>query len=920
MVITTYPGANAQTMETLVTTPIENALQGIDNVDYISSTSASGTSRVVLNLTVNADVNSTITDIESALSGVKSSLPNAVNDPIIRQADSTSMPDMVLSYSSAQMPTSNISDYLTRTIEPTIANINGVGDIQIMGNRQYAMRVWLDVNKMRAYGITASDIKQALSTQNVQATPGDINRDNQIITINAQTDGHTVTSFQNLIIKTVNQKPIYLKDVADVKLGAQDTTSAMFTNNKPSVGLAITYKNDANPLTTAALIQNALTQIHLPKDLKVQVMRNSASYINASLKDVIETLIITIIAVLAIIILFLGSWRLSLIPLVTIPLSIAGAFIIMYFLGFSINVLTLLAFVLAIGLVVDDAIVVMENIHRHMQLGKTSKHAAIIGIKEITIAVIGITITLLAVFLPIGFNNSTTGALFKSFAFTLAGSVLISGIVALFFTPMMCAKLLTTKTHNKFEHKVTQLLQLLTEKYHRLLLAIINLKKLIVLVFTFILILGGTTFYLLSQNAQLAPAEDQGVIIGMAQAPTSASVNYTQKYTAQLNSITNLNQEIKNLSIVNGFPQGQASAMIIMKLKDWDQRSQSADEITAQLMPKVRQIAGLNIMLSSPPSLPISKGIYNFQFVIKSTGSYEALSKVVNQMTKQAQTNPDILNTQVDLHINQPQANVIINKEKANALGVSMDGIATILSIGFGQPQNNEFTRDGYAYYIIPQINDAQRSNENIINELTVKSASGDNIPLSTFVRIENTVTSSTWNHFQGQHSATISAQLANGFSTKAALTYFQNLANKYMKEDMNTDTSGQTRTFLQTQNSMSWLFICALIVIFLTLAAQYESLKDPLTIILTVPLAITSALIALFFINYSLNIYTEIGLITLIGLISKHGILLIDFAKQYQQKHQSTPQKAIIQAACVRFKPVLMTTAAMVLAHIDHA
>ncbi len=916
MISTSYPGANASTIESMVTTPIETTLQGIDGVDYISSNSKSGVSQVSVNLTINADENKAVTQIQTALSSVSSKLPNGVNDPVIREADASSMPDMVLSFSSNSMQASTVSDYITRNIEPILSNLNGVGELQIMGDRQYAMRIWLNPYKMQKYGISAIDVDNALTKQNVQATPGEIDRKSQIITIEAKTDNNTADEFSNLIIKQVDNTVIRLKDTAKVKLGAEDTTSSMFTNGQPAVGLAITYKNDANPIVSAKLIKSAINSIQLPTGLHVQVMRDSSLYINAALEEIVSTLIITIVLVMLIIALFLGSLRWSLIPLSAIPLSLCGTLLVMYNLGFSINLMTLLAFVLAIGLVVDDAIVVMENIHRHMLMGKSPLQAAMCGIKELTSAVIGITITLLAVFAPIGLNTSITGALFKQFAFTLASAVLISGVVALFFTPMLCSKVITTH-EGRFAVKTEKCFTQLSLLYKKLLRCIIHQKKIILMLLILILILGGSCFFLLSEKSELAPSEDQGVLIGMAIGPTSASLNYTQSYTLPLSPIFKKVPEIQNNTITNGFPMGEYASMIILSLTSWDDRNLSASEITQKLMPELSQNKGLNIMLNSPPALPISKGIYNFEYVIKSMGSYSNLSQVANKIVSEAANNPEIINTQIDLHIDQPQVLIKVNKTKANYIGVSMDDIAKVLSVAFGQPENNEFTLNGYGYYVIPQLSDLTRDNQGIIDVLTVPTSSGKQIPLSSVIQLQNEVVSSSWPHFQGQRAVTISAQLAGNYSTQQALSYFQSLFNEYKTDQMSEDTSGQTRSFLQTQDSMALLFLAALLVIFLVLSAQYESFIDPLIIMFSVPLAITSALLALYFFHYSLNIYTEIGLITLIGLITKHGILLIDFARQHQKEHKSSIEASIIEAGSIRLKPVLMTTLAMLFGSI---
>ena len=495
-----YPGATSDVMESMVTTPIEMALTGIDGVDFMSSTSSSGSSRISISLQVGADENKAITDIETSLSSVLSQFPSGVQSPIVRAADSSSTPDLIISYSSNNMSPGDISDYIMRDLQTVIGNVQGVGEVQILGNREYAMRIWLDPYKMRQYNITASQVGAALSAQNIQSTPGQLDRKNNIVVLNADTDNNSVEQFKDIVVKQAGSSVIKMADIAKIELGAQSTTTSMKTNGVTAVGLAVTYKNSANPLTTATLVHAALDKVELPTGLKAIVMRDSSDYINASVHEIYHTLAITIILVILIVILFLGSFRFALIPITAIPLSLCGTIIFMYYIGFTLNLLTMLAIVLAIGLVVDDAIVVMENIHRHMIMGKKRLEAAIIGIKELFGAIIGITVTLLAVFAPVSLIGGITGALFVQFSYTLAISVLISGFVAVLFTPMLCSQIITQNT-NKFSHLVESIFQIIGDKYRLFLQSVIKMKKIIVFCLILILSLGTIVGYFMAQKA-----------------------------------------------------------------------------------------------------------------------------------------------------------------------------------------------------------------------------------------------------------------------------------------------------------------------------------------------------------------------------------------------------------------------------------
>lgn len=915
---TSYPGASASLMESFVTTPIENALTGISDLDYMTSSSSTGMSKITLTLKLNSDINRAMTDVQSKVSQVTRKLPDGVQDPTITEVDANSRPGLVIMFTSPHLSTPALTDYLQRVIIPNLSNINGVAQAESFGNRTYAMRIWLDSKKMRALNVSATDVKNALSNQNIQSNPGEITRQQQVVALEATTDLHDANNFNNLIIRKEGNKLIRLKNIGHVKLGAQDTTSSVYSDGKMGTAIGISYKSDANPLSTATAVKNALTKIHLPNDIQANIVRDDSLYIKKSIEEVTLTFAITVILVILVIFGFLGSLRLVFIPIVTIPLSIFGAFIIMFALNYTINTLTLLAFVLAIGMVVDDAIVVMENIHRHMLMGKSAKAAAMQGTRQIVFAVIGMTITLMAVYTPIGFTSGLTGSLFREFAFTLSGSVLVSGIFALTLSPMMCSKLLADHSYEQgLAASIDHVMENLKQSYGKVLLAILSRKILISAIMGLILLAGAMLLVPLSMTSGIAPKEDQGVLMAIAEGPSSASVSYTEKYSQSIAKIFSSVPEKKNYITINGMRGSQNMAYNILTLKDWGDRSRSVSQIIASLAPQMNKIPGLSVFLNAPPSLPGVHGFYSFEFVLTSTGSYQQLSTIANEIINAAHRNPNILMVRTDLNFDQPQFLLQINRNKAGFLGVSMQDIDDALNVSLGQPETDEFSFNGYSYYVIPQLMENEYSDSNTLNRINVRTSSGELIPLSTLISLKNTVTANSFNHFQGQRSVTFNAMFSPLYSTQQAIDYFSALAEQYMAPQMNYTFSGETRQFIETKSSMLMIFLAALLIIYLVLAAQFESFRDPIVILITVPLAITGALAGLFFSGGSLNIYTEIGLVTLIGLISKHGILMVEFAKQCRWQQGMTAAEAIHQAATVRLKPILMTTAAMVLGSV---
>lgn len=733
---------------------------------------------------------------------------------------------------------------------------------------------------------------------------------------NAQTTLQNSQDFENLVIKNAGGKLIHLKDIATVELGSLHTTSSMFTNGRSGVAVSVASKSDANPLAVAKAVKKTMAAIKptLPVGLTYIIPYDMSVFIEKSVNEVIRAISEASLLVILVIFLFLGSVRSTFIPVVTIPLSIITTFVIMYVCGYSINILTLLAFVLAIGMVVDDAIVVLENIHRHVEKGMKPFDAAIKGAREIAFAVIAMTITLSAVYVPIGFSSGFTGTLFREFAFTLAGAVIVSGFIALTLSPMMCSKVMKSRqTKGKLSLRAEHLSKNLITGYKKWLTWVLQRRYVVLILFSSIVTSGLIIFVPFYLTSRLAPNEDQGVVMGIGQGPTSANLTYTEKYTGQLTKIYKNHPEIDAYTVINGIPNGESSTLSFAALIDYQKRHQSSDEINVQLSKEAAKISGLNFIFISRPSLPGSQSMYPFQFVIKTNGSYEKLYQISNQFITALQKNPHILFARSDLQIDKPEIFVTIDRDKAARLGVLMSDISEALSTAFGQPQNSTFVMNGKTYYAVPQVIKSQRDSENAINNISVMTNSGKTIALSTIVTLSNKVTANTLNHFQQQRATTINIALAPSYSTKAAMDYVKTLAQKILTADMSYDFSGDTRTFLESGSTMGFLFAGALVFIYLVLSAQFESFRDPLVVLFTVPLSLVGALFTLFLAGGSLNIYTEIGLLTLVGLITKHGILIVEFSNRLQQQGMSRTD-SVINAAAQRFRPILMTTVAMLL------
>ena len=921
---TTYTGASADIMEGFITTPLENALFGIDGIDFISSQSGAGFSNISVNFKLGYNLNKGITDISNAVASVRYLLPQDVQDPVVAQNDPNAEPIIYLPFLSDLISPEKITDYLIRVVQPQLATLPGVGQATIFGQRLYAMRIWLNPQEMAARGVTASDVINTLAQNNVQTAAGHIDSQWEEFDVSAKTDLNTPEQFNNLVVKKhlnnntdMTGNIIRLRDIGYAELGPQDDRVAVKINGKKAIVMAIIAQSTANPLTISKEVYRVFPKIQqfLPAGLKGEILYDATKFISQSIKEVYRTIFEATLFVMIVIFLFLGSFRNALIPIVTIPLSMIGVCSFMLLLGYSINTLTLLAWVLAIGLVVDDAIVVLENIHRHIEEGLNPFEASIKGAREIGFAVIAMTVTLAAVYAPIGFVSGLTGALFREFAFTLAGAVIISGFVALTLSPMMCSKLLQHSDKKGLPEKIDAIFNQCMKVYQQLLAKALDKKLGIILIGLLIFI--SCYFLYKTLPDELAPQEDKGVILAVVNGPSNANLAYTISQTQKIEKIYADLPEKIGYGMINGFGGSMAvnSAFSFLVLKPWHERKPSVTDIIAALFPQFWGIAGVKAFPFNTSSLPGSAGFTPIEFVLTTTGTYEELNRFAQKFIQAAQkNNPRLLNIDSDLKLDKAQINMDFDRSKAADLGIAMSDINTTLNIALAQPSVSRFNMNGRSYDVIPQILPQFREKAEQLEGLNVRTLSGQLVPLSSIASVQTITQPKSLNHFQQLRAAKISASLAPGYTLGQALKDLEKTAKETLPSNIQYDFSGQSRQLIQASGAMEQTFVFAIIFIFLILAAQFESFRDPLIVMVSVPLSTAGALLTLHFIKGgTLNIYTQIGLVTLIGLISKHGILIVEFANQLQLEGKSKLD-AIKESASIRLRPVLMTTFAMIL------
>ena len=781
-------------------------------------------------------------------------------------------PSLYIGYTSTTRDGEAITDYINRVIKPQIATLPGVGQTNIYGE-DYAMRIWLNPDLMTAHNVTIADVSNALTNNNKQSPTGYIKTAGNQINVTATTDLNTAAQFNNLVIKNNDGQPVYIKDVGKAELGPESDQFSATINNQNAIVVGVTPQPTANPLDVSTVVKTALARMksELPADLRGNVDWDNSKFIAASITEVKKSILEAAFAVLLVMFIFLGSFRVLLIPAITIPLSLIGVFALMLPMGFTLNTLTLLAMVLAIGMVVDDSIVVSENIHRHMELGEGPFAAAINGTREIKFAIIAMTFTLAAVFAPIGFLTDITGSLFKEFAFTLASAIIISGLIALTLSPMMCSKFLSSHAkQSKFSRFVDNTFHKTVAVYRRLLTFVTaHIRWVGVAVLAIVV---STVFLYRSMPQELAPAEDMGAVLTMLTGPSSANLAYMEKYAKELVPIYNTVPEKDAYAIFNG-GDSLNSSMSFLILKPWHERHKSSQQIIGELQPKLAQIPGVQAFPLNPFRLPGASGFTPVSFVLKTTGSYEQLGDTAKKMIAAMSKNSGFINPDSDLKFDQPQLQVNINRNKAADLGVSMNDIGAAINLALGEPTNGHFAMGGASYDVIPQLAPEFMNSNDAINNINVRTSSGALVPLANLVTTKEITAPQNLTHFQQQRAVTISASLAPNYTLGQALSWLQTTAKNIMPENTTYDFSGSSRQFFQASHGSMQTFIFALLFITLILAAQFESFLDPFIVLFSVIPAIAGALLTLKLAGGTINIYTQIGLVTLIGLISKHGV-----------------------------------------------
>ncbi|MBD8598561.1 multidrug efflux RND transporter permease subunit [Pseudomonas sp. CFBP 8772] len=910
-VTTAYPGANAETIQGYITQPLQQSLASAEGIDYMTSVSRQNFSVISIYARIGSNSDRLYTELLAKANEVKNKLPQDAEDPVLSKEAADASALMYISFYSAELSNPQITDYLSRVIQPKLATLPGMAEAEILGNQVFAMRLWLDPVKLAGFGLTASDVTEAVRKYNFLSAAGEVKGEYVVTSVNASTDLKSPETFAAIPLKTVGDSRVLLGDVARVEMGAENYDTVSSFDGTPSVYIGIKGTPSSNPLDVIKEVRRILPELEaqLPPSLKASIAYDATLFIQASIHEVVKTLIEAVLIVIVVVFLFLGALRSVLIPVITIPLSMIGVLFFMQLMGYSINLLTLLAMVLAIGLVVDDAIVVVENIHRHIEEGKTPFDAAIEGAREIAMPVVSMTITLAAVYAPIGFLEGLTGALFKEFALTLAGAVVISGIVALTLSPMMCAVLLRREENpGGLAHKLDHAFESLKGRYQRVLHGTLNTRP-VVIVFAVLVLCLIPVFLKLSQS-QLAPDEDQGIIFMMATAPQPTNLDYMNTYTDQFISIFKAFPEYYSSFQINGF-NGVQTGVGGFLLKPWDERSRTQMELLPEVQAKLNGITGLQVFGFNLPSLPGTGEGLPFQFVINTPGDYAALLEVTDRIKKRAADSGKFAFLDVDLAFDKPEVVVDIDRAKAAQMGVSMQDLGGSLATLLGEAEINRFTIDGRSYKVIAQVERAYRDNPAWLSNYYVKNADGKMLPLSTLITVSDRARPRQLNQFQQLNSAIIS-----GFplvSQAEAIELVRQIAIEESPPGFSYDYAGASRQYVQEGNALWVTFGLALAIIFLVLAAQFESFRDPLVILVTVPLSICGALIPLFLGISSLNIYTQVGLVTLIGLISKHGILIVEFANQLRRDKGLTAREAVEEAAAIRLRPVLMTTAAMV-------
>ncbi len=910
---TDYRGASAEVVESQVTKILEDSLSGIEGVDLMTSQSRPERSLINVRFRLTRSPDSAAADVRDKVSRVRARLPVEVSEPVIAKVEADSQPVVNISVEAGSLTTLEATDYVNRYIKPRLSVLPGAADVRVFGERPVSMRVNLDRTRLAGYKLTVQDVEDALRRQNAEIPAGRIESSTREFTVVAETDVRTPDAFGQIIVANVAGYPVRIRDLGTVAIGAANERTVSRFNGKPSLNIGVIKQAVANPLELSQAVQAEVGVINenLPPGMKLIVAYDTSQFIDRSIKSVFTTILEAVVLVVLVIFFFLRSLRATIIPIVTIPVSLIGAFGLMYFFGFTINTLTLLAMVLAIGLVVDDAIVVLENIFRHLEDGMSRMQAAMTGAKEIAFAVIAMTLTLASVFAPLAFATGRTGRLFIEFALTLAGAVMVSGFMALTLTPMMCSILLKHETkHSWLYNKIEAGFDAVSSGYRRLLTGALAARWIVVVGWLITIGVGG--FFFTSLKSELSPIEDRGIIFGAVTAPQGSTPIYTGDQMKAIEEYYSKVPEAFAYTAIAGFPT-VVDGNAVLRLKPWEERKKSQQQIAEELRPKLAGIPGAQVFTINPPSLGQRFRSTPIEYVIMAQVPYAELNRIVERFLEEVRKFPGAQNLQTDLRLNTPEVRVQINRDKLGDVGVNVDNVGRTLETMLGGRQVTRFKRDGEQYDVIVQVAPVDRSTPADISDIYVRSRSGTMIQLANFVDVKEGVAPQSLNHFQRLRAVKITGTLAPGYTIDDALKAFDAAAKVTIGATAQTGLDGQSLEFRASGSEIYFVFILALFFIYLVLSAQFESFTTPFVIMLSVPLSMTGALFLLWLSGGTLNIYSQVGLITLVGLITKHGILIVEFTNQLRAKGEEMTE-AIINASTMRLRPIMMTTGAMVL------
>ena len=910
---TTYRGASAEVVESQVTKPLEDSLAGIEGVELMTSQSRSETSRINVRFTLKRDPDSAAADVRDKVSRARGKLPDTIDEPIIAKVEADSQPVIYIAVEAGSLSSLDASDFVKRYVQPRLSVLPGAADVRIFGERQVSMRINLDRTRLAGYKLTVQDVEEAIRRQNAEIPAGRIESSAREFTVVAETDVRSPEQFNSIIVANVGGYPVRVRDIGNAEIGPVDERTISRFNGKTSLNIGVIKQAVANPLELSNAVRDEVKKINegLPTGMKLVIAYDTSVFIDRSIGSVFETIVEAIVLVVLVIFFFLRSLRATIIPIVTIPVSLIGAFGIMYIFGFTINTLTLLSMVLAIGLVVDDAIVMLENIFRHVEAGMPRREAAITGAREIGFAIVAMTLTLASVFAPLAFATGRTGRLFIEFALTLAGAVLVSGFIALTLSPMMCSLLLKhEEKHSWLFNLIEGWLEAMTNGYRRALTAVLHARWVVAIGWLAVLCAGAVLF--MSLKAELAPIEDRGVVFGVVTAPQGSTPQYTADQIKPIEQFYAQIPEAAAWTAISGFPT-VVDGNAVLRLKPWEERKKRQQQIADELRPKFQSVPGAIAFPLNPPSLGQSFRSTPVEFVIMSQIPYPDLQRLVDRFLDEARKYPGVQNLQTDLRLNTPEVRVRINRDKLSDIGVPVDTVGRTLETMLGGRQVTRFKREGEQYDVIVQVAPIDRTTPADISDSYVRARDGSMVQLSNLVDVKEGVAPQSLNHFNRLRAVKVTATLAPGYAIDEALRAMDAAAKATLPVTAQTDVDGQSREFRKSGKEIYFTFVLALAFIYLVLSAQFESFVHPFVIMLSVPLSMTGALFMLWLTGGTLNIYSQVGLVTLVGLITKHGILIVEFSNQLRAKGEDLVD-AVVDAATLRLRPILMTTGAMVL------